>query len=202
MKFCILASLILFGLLIFRSSKKQRKQRALEEQSFWEKENQANNVRRKSLDDLNYIKIPWENLPTHVMEDHMEVSRCMDTIRELSKSPIVNLTGFTNTDLKLKYGTANITLLTEYDQNYTLFARALQEWAKLLHQGGFAREAQDILEYAVSTNTDISHTYYLLAEIYATNLEFGKIEKLLTVIDSLPIITKKTIVRTLQEAYL
>lgn len=202
MKFFILASLILFGLLIYRSSKKQRKQRTLEEQSFWEKENMANNVRRKPLDDLNYITIPWESLPSEIMMENEQTQQCINTLRELSKNPIVNLTGYTNTDLKLKYGTANITILTEYDQNYTLFARTLQKWAELLNQDGFIEEAQVVLEYAVSTNTDISHTYYLLSEIYATKLEFSKIENLMDHVEALPIITKKTILRTLQEAYL
>ncbi len=145
MKFFILASLILFGLLIYRSSKKQRKQRTLEEQSFWEKENMANNVRRKPLDDLNYITIPWESLPSEIMMENEQTQQCINTLRELSKNPIVNLTGYTNTDLKLKYGTANITILTEYDQNYTLFARTLQKWAELLNQDGFIEEAQVLL---------------------------------------------------------
>ena len=54
------------------------------------------------------------------LPDNERAEEYRSLLTSLSTQPVVNLTGFTNTDLKLEYGTANITCLTEYDQNYTL----------------------------------------------------------------------------------
>lgn len=202
MKFYILASLILFGLIIYRASRKQKKKRLTDDQAFWERERLANEVRRKPLDNLPFIKIPLENLPTEIMSSDLTVSECLTTLKELSAKPIVNLTGYSNTDLKLEYGTANLTLLSEYDHNYTLLVRTLQSWAELLYQNNYIDETREILEFAVSTSTDISRTYYLLAEIYASNLEYSKIEQMFESVQNLRSANKAAIARTLQESYL
>ena len=101
--------------------------------------------------------------------------QCVDILKTLSTQPIVNLTGYSNTDLKLEYGTANITALSDYDQNYTVLVRTLQKWADLLWDNGFVSQAAAIMEFAVSTKTDISRTYYRLAEYYCANGQKDKI---------------------------
>lgn len=201
MKYYILASLILFGLIIRHNSRKGRKQNEQNEKSFWQREEEANNVRRKPLDDLEYITLPLEEFPVSILSEDEKVKNCVETIQKLATQKIVNLTGYTNTDLKLMYGTANITPLTEYDQNYTLLVRTLQEWANLLYEASYLEEAQTLLEFAVSTHTDISKTYYLLAEIYSKNLDFSKIESLTEAVKELKSLNKNTILRTLQESY-
>ena len=111
MKLYILASLIILGLVIRRASKKQKKEKETENRAFWEREHLANTVRRKSLDGLNYIKIPLESLPVEVMPEDTTVQECLHTLYSLANQSIVNLTGYSNTDLKLEYGTANLSLL-------------------------------------------------------------------------------------------
>ena len=202
MKFFILASLILLALIIYRASRLQKKQTGNQEQTFWEREEAANNVRRKPLDDLEYITIPIDTLPLDILPDNEIVANCINTIQQLSDQKIVNLTGYTNTDLKLEYGTANLTVLSEYDQNYTLLVRTLQEWAEELYNAEYVAETKTVLEFAISTHTDISKSYYLLAEIYASNLDYSKIEELLTIVSSLHSFNKQAIARTLQETYL
>ncbi|MBE5873517.1 MAG: hypothetical protein E7287_03815 [Lachnospiraceae bacterium] len=202
MKFFILASLILLGFLIYRASRLQRKQSAHEEKTFWEREEEANSVRRKPLDGLEYITIPLDTLPVNVLSDNDVVTNCTQIITGLADQKIVNLTGYTNTDLKLAYGAANLTALTEYDDNYTLLARTLQEWADALHAAGLDTAAQSVLEFAIDTHTDVSRSYYLLAEIYAGNLDYSRIEALADAAASLRSSNAQTIVRTLQETYL
>lgn len=119
----------------------------------------------------------------------------------LSTQPIVNLTGFTNTDLKLEYGTANITPLSQYDQNYTALVRTLQQWAELLLNAALTEEAETVLAYAISIGTDVSHTYYALAKIYAGREEYDKIADLIHRAEGLRSALRNSIVRTLQESY-
>lgn len=202
MKLIILASLILFSACLSLAIKRGRRAQAAEEKSFWEREREANSVRRKPLDNLDYITIPFEHLPVNRLTDDPTVSECLEILQNLSELHIVNLTGFSNTDLKLEYGAANITALSEYDQNYTLLARTLQKWADVLLENGFSDEAQTIMEFAISTHTDISRTYYELAELYASHIETEKVHELIDAAESLPSSHKDTIVRTLQESYL
>ena len=201
MNILLLASSIVLALVLARTIKKQKKIKNADEKSFWEKERQSNSVRRKSLDSLNYIHIPMDNLPMDIMAEDSRIMEYQALIRELSNQPIVNFTGYTNTDLKLEYGTANITVLSEYDQNYTVLVRTLQDWADILYEAGYIYEARVLMEFAVSTGTDISRTYYKLAAIYASRGENFQIEELIKQAENLRTLNKNSIVRTLQESY-
>lgn len=222
MKTLFLSSLISFCLLIFLLNKRHSKMEKNMKEAFWKREEEANHTRRKSLDNLPYITIPLEELPLacHITGDAAAVrntgdaatvrntddaaanetisEECKEILRSLSTRKIVNLTGYTNTDLKLSYGTANITCLTEYDQNYTLLVSTLQKWAEVLYRGGAKKECRQVLEYAVSIGTDVSHTYFLLADLYdeedESDLKYSLIEKA----SGLSSLNSKVIVRTLQ----
>lgn len=201
MNIFILASSIALAIMIALSSKIQNKSNKEAEKLFWARERQANSVRRKSLEGLDYIQIPLDKFPMDIMTDNPIIAEYQSVIKTLSTQPVVNLTGFTNTDLKLEYGTANITPLSEYDQNYTVLARTLQQWADALYDAAYVDEAKILMEFAISTGTDISRTYYKLADIYASRGEFSQIEQLIEKAENLRTLNKKTIVRTLQESY-
>lgn len=201
MNIFILASSIALAIVIAITLKKQKKSSKAMEQSFWTREREANSVRRKPLNSLNYIHIPLDKLPFDILADDPNIAEYQTLIRDLSSQPIVNLTGYSNTDLKLEYGTANITVLSEYDQNYTVLVRTLQQWADILYDAGYVEEARVLMEFAVSTGTDISRTYYKLANIYTASGDIFQIEHLITQAENLRTSTKNTIVRTLRESY-
>ena len=136
------------------------------------------------------------------METLKEDEKIMEfhkTLYYLSESPIVNFTGFSNTDLKLEYGAPNIDLLTRYDQSYTTLARTLQQWAEKLYQAGYVQEAKQILEFSISTDTDVSGSYRLLASIYSKEGETGKIKELENRARHLKSASRNIIVRILQQ---
>ena len=201
MNILLLASTVVLVIVLARTIKKQNKLKKSMEQSFWEKERQANSVRRKPLDSLNYIHIPLEQFPMDTMAEDSRIREYHDLIRALSTQSIVNFTGYTNTDLKLEYGTANITALSEYDQNYTILVRTLQEWADVLYEAQHTEDARILMEYAVSIGTDVSRTYYKLAALYAASGDNFQIEELIKKAENLRSLNQKTIVRTLREAH-
>lgn len=201
MNLFFLASFLLFIVVIFFIMKNQQNKAKTLETEFWSREQRANSVRRKSLDDLNYIKIPLEAFPTHLLNDNSEVLECISILESLTSRRIMNFTGHSNTDLKLEYGTANLEVLTEYDQNYTVLVRTLQKWADCLIAGGYQKEAVSLMEFAVSTGTDISRTYYLLAEYYASLGQYREIDRLRTVAKELLSANRNVIVKHLQESY-
>lgn len=199
MNFIILASFIVFGVWLTYQLSKSNKDNEKAEKEFWQREHEANSVRKKSLDSLNYIEIPMDKLPFSVLTDNEQIKNCIDQILALSEVKIVNFTGLTNTDLKLEYGTANITVLSEYDQNYTLLARTLYTWGNLLYDAGYVTEAVLPLEFAISTGTDISGNYKLLATIYRDRGQVSKIEDLILAAENLNSIMKKPILSLLSD---
>ena len=195
----ILASSIALVLFISIAVRRQKIQKKQQEDSFWERERRANSVRKKPLDGLDYITVPMADFPTHLLADNETVSECIEILKTLSGQKIVNLTGYSNTDLKLEYGAANITVLSEYDQNYTLLVRTLQKWADALIDAGHMKEATVLMEFAISTNTDVSRTYYCLADYWASQGETAQIERLITVAENLRSSTKNIIANNLRK---
>ncbi len=200
MKIPFFASFIVFCFWLFYELKKQRSKEEDVETSFWKREAAANNTRKKPLDDLEYISIPFDFLPMHILKEDEEVAECHRLLFSLSEQKIVNLTGLSNTDLKLLYGAPNITVLMDYDQNYTILARTLQKWAAILYKAGYTDETKTILEFAVSTKTDVSATYSILSEIYQKTGQQQKIESLLQIAEGLNSAMKPAIVRILKES--
>lgn len=186
MKFPIVASLILFvvflGIRLFVVDKLGKNDRA----DFLKKESDANNTRKKPLDDLVYINIPLEQLPIHDFGFNKQIQECSERIVSLSSFRIVNFSAMTNTALKLKYGPANLKLLTEYDQNYTSLICTLEKWGHLLCEAGGIKEAVCVLEFAVSIQTDISGTYLLLYQLYTQQGQTERADALLSSIKGLP----------------
>ncbi|MBE5853065.1 MAG: hypothetical protein E7299_09020 [Lachnospiraceae bacterium] len=134
--------------------------------AFFQRESDANSIRKKSLDDLNYIQIPFDKLPDSYSEE----------LVLLSDQKIVNFTGYTNTDLKLMYGPANIPALTEYDAAFTELVCYLQKWAEELIASNKKEDALSVLEFATEIESDLFSTYKALAELY---LETNQIHKII-----------------------
>lgn len=199
MKIWFFASFILFCLFITFYTRKRQRTDEKKESEFWEKEHRANLSRRKPVDRLPYISLPMDRLPLSVLTDDEEIRDILETVEQLNQSRILNLTGISNTDLKLKYGVANLNFLTDCDQNYTLLVRTLQKWASLLIKNGYPEEARCVLEFAVETGTDVSSTYYDLAKLYRDSGEPEKINSLIETASSLNSMMKNSIVRTLKE---
>lgn len=200
MKYPFFASFIVLVILFSIKLHQRREKDAKQYENFWAEEARANATRRKSLDGLDYISIPFDTLPTQLLIDNESVSEYLDTLHTLSERPIVNLTGYTNTELKLMYGAPNIDILIAYDQAYTLLARTLNDWGALLHQEGYDREALEVLEFAISTRTDVIATYVTLSQIYTDLNQPEKIEHLIAVASELKSLSKNAILKNLTKA--
>ncbi len=166
---------------------------------FWDRERLANATRKQPLDNLEFIIIP-DNLPLSPQNPSEKVQEQLRILAELSHDKIVNLTGISNTDLKLQYGVANLDLLTRYDNNYLVLARTLQILAQEYYDLGLVDDAKALLEFAMFTRTDNSKSYQLLCQIYKEQNESDKIENLLPIAESLQSATKPLILRNLKEA--
>lgn len=160
---------------------KSKKQDGKNDELFWKREEEGKLTPKKDISNLNYLTITLDHLPVKNYEDET-INLYRDTIMALSSQKILNLSGLTNTDLKLQYGVANLSRLTEYDNNYIKLISTLHKLGQRLYQAGDINAAISVLEYSVSCKTDAVVTYKLLAQIYNKQNEIGKIDKLIKLI--------------------
>ena len=168
-------------------------------EEFIEREVKANNVRKQSIEHLEYIHIDEQSIPFINPAPNDRIASLYDTIRDLFPKKIVNLTGLTNTDLKMAYGPANLPALTEYDQNFTALARAVYDLGTELIAAKYIAEATRVLEYGISIGTDISGNYIALANIYVENSQYDNITRLIENAKNIRSMTSGITVNKLQE---
>lgn len=133
--------------------------------SFLERERIANNTRKKDISNLNYLNFCAERLPLSVCEDPT-LNAIETTLKELADQKIINLSQYSNTDLKMMYGPANLTALSEYDDNYHRLATTLTAYAVRLEELNHVAAATAALEYAMELGIQFSQIYLKLAELY------------------------------------
>ncbi|MBQ9580156.1 MAG: hypothetical protein IJR23_03175 [Lachnospiraceae bacterium] len=188
--------LIMFGivgLLRARAVKKDQKKR----DDFFQKESEANSVKKRDISALPYI-VPDEALLNTDSSDP-KINELLSELKTFKDKKILNLTGISNTDLKLKYGTANITELSECDDNFTSYCKVLYSIGNAYNEIGDTVSARRFLEYAVGIRTDITDNYVLLANIYRDNNELNRIDDLINIAGTLNSLSKQTIILKLND---
>lgn len=165
-------------------------------EDFWNREDQANQIRRKDISNLPYITIPLEKFPIGISDDE-ELTDYENDLKTLASRKILNLSHQSNTDLKLAYGPANLPALSEYDQNYTTLLRNLVAYADCLIKNGFKAEAVPVLEFGISIDSDIRANYTLLAELYKEQGNASKIQELIDKAASLDSMMRSAILEQL-----
>jgi len=163
-------------------------------ESFLERENKANSTRRQDISVLPYIRFKEELLNP---SDKRLSTLCADeiaTLNALSEKKILNLTVYSNTDLKLMYGPQNLEALSSYDDNFTELEIAIAGLAKKCNEDGCPELSVPYLEFAVLHKTTDSQIYTLLANQYLANGQKDKIQGLLDDLASQEFLMKKTIV--------
>lgn len=196
MKFPILALFIVFVIWLTVKLKISYKKDEKSKEQFLENEVRANQTRKQPLDGLDYIEIPLDKLP-FMQTDDPTIRECQDIIKDLSAKKIVNLTGLSNTQLKLQYGAANLETLTQFDSNFTILARTLYKWGQALYEQQAVDKAQTVLEFGIACRTDVSGHYALLAKIYVETSQRNKISDLIQTAEQINSLMKNSILKNL-----
>lgn len=189
--------IILVALLsLFR--KKDSKERQKADEHFWERETAANNIRRQDISGLPYITIHPDKFPIGKFADE-ELQHYESILKDLSERQILNLGTQTNTDLKLKYGPANLEILTNCEQRFITLCQTLVSYAERLIHLGHAAEAETVLEFGISCGSDISRNYLLLAGLYRESGRPDQIRDLIEKAEELDSVMKNSILEHLKE---
>ena len=134
-----------------------------------------------------------DSLPTININD-TKILKDYETINKLRERKILNLSGMSNTNIKLEYGVGNLAFLSECDDNFVLLVRTLDELGHLLFSQGYETQGCEIFEYAVYIGSDIKATYTALADYYNKNNNKNGIDKLLLNASSIQTSAKDRIV--------
>lgn len=187
-------------LLCFFSLLRNRSQQSYEKKqdSFWEKEQRANMVRKKDISGLDYIQIPLDEFPAGKFPDD-KLAALEVTLQNLGTRKILNLTGQSNTDLKLQYGPANLPVLSDCDANFTLLAKTILAYGERLAELGHWQEAIQVLEFGVSCGTDISKNYTLLGSLYREHGQTAKLGQLTETVRNMNLLLKESILEKLAQ---
>lgn len=148
----------------YENSKTNKKAKEISN-AFWSREAKSTETRKADISNLNYIEIPLDQLPLTDTSDERLLSY-QEKVKALAHNKILNLTGITNTELKINYGVANFPLLSEYDENYIRLMQTINSWANYLYEINHLEEARQVLEFGITCGTDISNIYLLLGKIY------------------------------------
>lgn len=156
--------IIIFLLLSSFRKREERTQQELNE-AFLERERQANLTRKQDISNLNYVTLSLDHIPAPASKDPLLLEH-YGKLCNLSSTKLLNLSRITNTDLKLQYGVANLTELSEYDENYQQALETILAYGKRLMELNCDEAATELFEYAASLQFDSSIIYTSLYELY------------------------------------
>ena len=179
--FTFMVAFVLF--LAYKRRKQTRNQSEVNE-AFLERERRANATRRKDISNLDYLPFSADTLPIAEYPDE-ELASCEHILESLSGKRIINLSSYSNTDLKLMYGPANLNDLSEYDENYHILTDTLLSYAKRELELDREAAAVTILEYAVRLRIDSSRIYLMLAKLYQKQHMPEKTDHIIDVLSSM-----------------
>lgn len=187
-------------LIWFRVKMKQNNSvHSQEDMAYWEREQKANFVRKQDISHLEHLVVSLEKLPfskdavLDEEERHLE-----EQVKKTASKDMMNLSGYSNTDLKEQYGMGNLDELTELDQNYMYFIRALSQWGVYLCTHEQYDRSRQVMEYSRSIGSDISSVYTTLGEIYARAGESRKIDELIDFVEASDFALKDSILKKLK----
>ncbi len=190
------AVLIICALIAYEKRKSDRGMKNATEH-FWDREREANLTRRKDISQLPYITIPYESLPLTELPDSEEYRAAVQQLQSLSGKQILDLSGQTNTDLKIAYGAANLPVLMECDQNYLVLVRTLSRMAGLLTDAEKDDAAEAVLGFAIDVGSTIRSDYEQLAVIYGNRRDYRKLDALIARAERLESPTKVSLLASL-----
>lgn len=149
--------------------KKSSKQNQAVEDAFWAREYEANHAPKQDISGLPLLHFDESILPLPpegMFSETDDITGYLKELRRLLKEPMIDLSEYTNTDLKLAYGVGNFKTLSDYDENYSSFLLLLTNLAR----GYERRELYDLAEQtyrvALECGSIKLQDYTGLAEVY------------------------------------
>ena len=160
-----------------QSGRMKRKKDVMEAR-FWEEETIANAVKKKDIDEALFFTDDLSRLPTRAAGDPHQVERAAQRRMIRFTEPMTNLA------LKMQYGSAQLELICNYEENYSDYIRRLTRWAEALAAEEKTEDALRVLEHAASLGSEYRKTYKLAADLYVKARNQTKLQALLATVEA------------------
>ena len=194
MKIPVFGLVMIFVIWLSYELKKHTKQEVKTRKAFWERERQSGFVPRKSTNDIHYITVTEQFLPDDRGSEESELYTVCSRILQFKDKPVADLSEYSNTELKEKYGTANFTKLSEADGNFTFLVPYFGDLCRLLYEDGRLAEAEKAALFFVENGIYTYQIVTILGEIYSLINDTEKLSALIDTISASPKTQERTII--------
>ncbi len=178
-----------------RKANREEKRRSEE---FWQREENANHSRNKDISDLPFFHPDTGRIPMP-QTDNENISYYQKQVQNTEKLPMMNLSQYTNTDLKLAYGVGNFKTLSDYDENFNHFLMNMSNLGKAYREADFLEEAASVYRLCLDYGSDKSTDYRALGSIYASMKATGKLISLIDEVKQSDLPRRETLASGLQQ---
>lgn len=183
--------------LFYEQRKRQRLQNKAT-QDFWAREEAANSTRKKDISHLPLLKPTEEEIPLSDAPSE-SVLYYIDKIRQNIQMPMIDLSEYSNTDLKLAYGVGNFKTLSDYDENFNTFLTNLTNLARAYTANQEYSLAEATYEMAFRYGSKKVSDYTDLAQVYLSMDKPDLVNGLIRRVDESEHPRKETIIRSLRQ---
>ncbi len=197
--YIVVSFTLVFGAYIYYCHQRNQKLENQANEEFWERENLANQTRNKDISGLPLLHVEESEIPSPATDDE-SVVYYIGQIQNIIKEPMIDLSPYTNTDLKLAYGVGNFKTLSEYDENFNSFLLNLSNLARSCTRAGLHETARDVYLLALKYGSIKLSDYRELAETYIALDQPGQISQMIRETEQSDLPRKDSVVRALQEA--
>ncbi|SKB54468.1 hypothetical protein SAMN06296386_10225 [Lachnospiraceae bacterium] len=121
------------------------------------------------LSELHFISFP-EELLKDIPCDDKKLQDQLDTLRRLAKTPVINLHGLTNAEIRDAYGDEKYNELVSADERYLTLCRVLINLSDSCIRNGMTDEAEAFLLFAIDTGSDSYDVWHGLGMLYMENV--------------------------------
>lgn len=172
--------------------------------AFWNKEEASLVIRKKDLNPEDYI-IPslaekdFRDADYYASIGLPELTRKASFLKVLVTQPMVNFAHSTNTELRMIYGTAMLTTISNYEDTYNDYTSNLFKVGERLMQAGEEDFAIQLLEEGVHVGSDNRRLFLILAACYKHRGDMDAIDRLIEKARDLGSLTKDALLRELAE---
>ncbi len=197
--YVIVSLTLVFGAYIYYCHQRNQKIENQANEEFWERENLANQTRNKDISGLPLLHVEESEIPSPSTEDE-SVLYYIGQIRNIIKEPMIDLSPYTNTDLKLAYGVGNFKTLSEYDENFNSFLMNLSNLARSCTRAGLHEAARDVYLLAMKYGSVKLSDYRELAETYIALDQPDRVSRMIRETEQGDLPRKDSVARALREA--
>ena len=194
MKIPVFGLVMIFVIWLAYELKKHTREENRTRKDFWERERQSGFIPRKSTNDIHYITITEQFLPEDRGTEDSELFAVCSRILQFKDKPVADLSEYSNTELKEKYGTANFTKLSEADGNFTFLVPYFGDLCRLLYADGRLAEAERAALFFTENGIYTYQIVTVLGEIYSLINDTEKLSALIDTVSASPKTQERTIV--------